>query len=439
MLKVTIIGGGSSYTPEIIEGFIKRHHELPITHIDLLDIEEGRYKVETVGALAKRMIAKSGLDIKVNITFNRRESLKGAAFVCSQMRVGMIPARIADEKLGNRYGMIGQETNGIGGFAKAMRTIPVTLDLCRDIEEICPDAWLINFTNPSGIITETVLKHTKVKVIGLCNVPVITQYGIEKMLGKGVQVQFAGLNHFIHAFHAWDNGKDRIQELLERICQGEEFELPKNLEKVEWLPEQLMQLGALPCGYHQYYYRQDDIELKEVKTKNYTPRAEVVQTVEQELFKLYEDPQLNVKPKQLEERGGAYYSDAACELISAIYNDKRILMHVNTANNGTISELPSDCAIEATSVITSCGAIPLNLEPIANPAIRGPLQLQKAFEELTVQAGVTGDYATALQALTINPLVRKGSVTKNILDEMLEIHSQYLPQFMKEKGPYQSH
>ncbi|SJN57867.1 putative 6-phospho-beta-glucosidase [Vibrio ruber DSM 16370] len=429
MLKITIVGGGSSYTPEIIEGFIKRYNELPITHIDLFDIEEGRYKVETVGALAKRMIKKSGLDIELNISFNRRASLSGASFVCSQMRVGMIPARIEDELLGHRYGMIGQETNGIGGFAKAMRTIPVTLDLCRDIEDICPDAWLINFTNPSGIITEAVLKHTNVKVIGLCNVPVITQYGIEELLGKNIQVQFAGLNHFIHAFHVWDNGKDRIKELLEKMCQGEDFELPKNLGKVEWVPEQLMQLGALPCGYHQYYYKQDDAELKELKCENYITRGEEVQAIETELFKLYEDLNLDVKPKQLEERGGTYYSDAACELISAIYNDKRTLMHVNVRNNGTISELPNDCAIEATSVITSCGAMPLNLEPIVNPAIRGTLQLQKAFEELTVKAGVTGDYATALQALTINPLVRKGTVTKEILDDMLEINSKYLPQF----------
>jgi 6-phospho-beta-glucosidase len=431
MLKITIIGGGSSYTPEIIEGFINRHSELPVTHIDLYDIEDGRYKVETVGALAKRMIEKSGLSIELNISFDRKKALQGASFVCSQMRVGMIPARIEDERLANRYGMIGQETNGIGGFAKAMRTIPVTLDLCKDIENICPDAWLINFTNPSGIITETVLKHTKVKVIGLCNVPVITQYGIEEILGKSVQVQFAGLNHFIHAFHVWDHGKDRIHELLEKMCSGEDFQLPKNLGQVKWLPEQLMQLGALPCGYHQYYYKQDDAEKKEMKADGHLTRGEEVQAIEDELFKLYEDVNLNIKPKQLEERGGTYYSDAACELISSIYNDKRNLMHVNIRNEGTISELPYDCAIEATSVITSCGAHPLNVARITNPAIRGTLQLQKAFEELTVMAGVTGDYATALQALTINPLVRKGSVTKDILDEMLKINAPYLPQFAK--------
>ncbi|MFM2484645.1 6-phospho-beta-glucosidase [Celerinatantimonas yamalensis] len=430
MLKIAIIGGGSSYTPEIVEGFINRYHELPITDIFLFDIEDGRYKVETVGAFAKRMIQKSGLPINLTVTFNRTEALEGASFVCSQMRIGMIPARIKDERLGHKYGMIGQETNGIGGFAKAMRTIPVTLDLCRDIEKICPDAWLINFTNPSGIITETVLKHTNVKVIGLCNVPVITQYGIEELLGEKVQVQFAGINHFIHAFHIWDSkGKDHIKEVINRMCEGDDFELPKNLGKVVWVPEQLKQLGAIPCGYHQYYYLQDDSEHKEMDSENFVTRGEEVQEIEKELFNLYEDINLDVKPKQLEERGGAYYSDAACELINGIYNNKGILMHVNTRNNGTISELPFDCAVEVTSLITSSGAHPLNVAPIENPAIRGTLQLQKAFEELTVKAGVEGDYGAALQALTINPLVRKGSITKTILDEMIEINKEYLPQF----------
>ncbi len=430
MLKIAIIGGGSSYTPEIVEGFIKRYHELPITDIFLYDIEEGRYKVETVGALAIRMIQKAGLPINITITFNRAEALEGASFVCSQMRVGMIPARIKDERLGHKYGMIGQETNGIGGFAKAMRTIPVTLDLCRDIEAICPNAWLINFTNPSGIITETVLKHTNVKVIGLCNVPVITQYGIEELLGKKVQIQFAGLNHFIHAFHIWDDiGKDHIKDVIDRMCSGDDFELPKNLGKVTWVPEQLKQLGAIPCGYHQYYYMQDEAEHKEMDAKDFITRGEEVQAIEKELFKLYEDINLAIKPKQLEERGGAYYSDAACELINSIYNNKGILMHVNTRNNGTISELPSDCAIEVTSLITASGAHPLNIPAIENPAIRGTLQLQKAFEELTVKAGVEGNYGAALQALTINPLVRKGHITKQILDEMIEINKEYLTQF----------
>lgn len=428
MLKIAIIGGGSSYTPEIIEGFIKRHHELPITDICLFDIEDGRYKVETVGALAKRMIEKAGVPINLTISFDRQEALQGASFVCSQMRVGMIPARIEDEKLGHKYGMIGQETNGIGGFAKAMRTIPVTLSLCKDIERICPDAWLINFTNPSGIITETVLKHTNVKVIGLCNVPIVTQFGIEELLGDKVQVQFAGLNHFIHAFHVWQNGKDRIGEVIDKLTGGEEIELPKNLGRVHWVPQQLKHLGAIPCGYHQYYYLHDDTLQKELG-EEFVPRGEAVQKIEAELFKLYEDVNLAIKPPQLEERGGAYYSDAACELINSIYNNKGTLMHVNTRNNGTISELPDDCAIEATSVITSSGAHPLNVAPITNPAIRGTLQLQKAFEELTVEAGVFGDYGAALQALTINPIVRKGSITIDILNEMLEINKRYLPQF----------
>ncbi len=431
MLKIVIIGGGSSCTPEIIEGFIKRYHELPVTEICLFDIEDGRYKVETVGAFARRMINRAGLPIVITISFDRLKALEGASFVCSQMRVGMIPARIEDEKLGHKYGMIGQETHGIGGFAQAMRTIPVTLSLCKDIERICPDAWLINFTSPSGIITETVLKHTKVKVIGLCNVPIATQFAIEQLLGKKVQIQFAGLNHFIHAFHVWDGGVDRIHDVIEHLINDGETKLPKSLGELSWVPKQLKHLGAIPCGYHQYYYLHDDTLQRELD-EDFVPRGEIVQEIEEELFRVYEDESLDViTPGLLEDRGGTHYSEAACKLINSIYNNKGTLMHVNILNNGTISELPDNCAIEATSVITSSGAHPLNVAPITNPAIRGTLQLQKAFEELAVEAGVFGDYGAALQALTINPIVRTGSITIDILDEMIEINRRYLPQFSK--------
>ncbi|MGL5622712.1 MAG: 6-phospho-beta-glucosidase, partial [Cetobacterium sp.] len=174
-LKIVTIGGGSSYTPEIIEGFIKRYKELPVSELWLVDIEEGKEKLEIVGNLAKRMVEQAGLKGKfdIHLTLDRREALKDADFVTTQFRVGLLEARIRDERIPLRYGMIGQETNGAGGFTKALRTIPVILDICKDITELCPNAWLVNFTNPSGMVTEAVIKYyPNIKIAGLCNVPI---------------------------------------------------------------------------------------------------------------------------------------------------------------------------------------------------------------------------------------------------------------------------
>jgi len=168
-LKIVVIGAGSSYTPELIEGVIKRSDELPVAQLWLLDIEEGREKVNIIAGLARRMIEKAGLTTQVEVTFDRRLALKNADFICSQFRAGCLEARIRDERISLKYGMIGQETNGLGGFANACRTIPITLEICKEIEELCPDAWLLNFTNPSGMVTEAVLKHTKVNAVGLCS------------------------------------------------------------------------------------------------------------------------------------------------------------------------------------------------------------------------------------------------------------------------------
>lgn len=218
MLKIVTIGGGSSYTPELIEGFIKRYDELPVTDIWLVDIEEGREKLEIVGSLAKRMVEKSGLPIKIHLSLNRREALKNADFVTTQIRVGLLDARIKDERIPLKYGVIGQETNGPGGLFKALRTIPVILDICKDMEELCPNAWLINFTNPAGIVTEAVLRHTSIKkVIGLCNLPIHTKINIAEMLGverERVQVQFAGLNHMVYGLNVYLEGTNVTKKYL---------------------------------------------------------------------------------------------------------------------------------------------------------------------------------------------------------------------------------
>lgn len=431
-IKLVTIGGGSSYTPELMEGFIKRYSELPIQEIWLVDIEDGQEKLNIVGSLAQRMWDATPYKVKVHTTLNRREALKDADFVTTQFRVGLLEARIKDERIPLLHGMLGQETNGAGGIFKAFRTIPVIGEIIKDMRDLCPDAWLINFTNPSGMITEAVIKHFNwKKCIGLCNVPTISMIAEPKAINRQpdeLTHQFAGLNHF-HWHRVSDNeGHDVTPELIEHVNQ-KNGGTPANIYQAEFPLELLHSINLLPCGYHRYYYMADEMlqhSLEEFKDGG--TRAEQVKETENELFAIYKNPTLHEKPAQLAKRGGAYYSDAACECINAIYNDKKIHMVVSTVNNGAISCLPDDSIVEISALISAKGAQPLvwNKMPASQ---KGLLQLMKAMEECVIQAALTGDYGMALEAFTINPLVKHGQAAIDVLNELLIAHEQYLPQF----------
>ncbi|EGQ9456400.1 TPA: 6-phospho-beta-glucosidase [Vibrio parahaemolyticus] len=432
-LKITIIGAGSSYTPELIEGLIKRNHELPIGELWLVDIEDGKEKVSIIGDLTRRMLAKNNLShIDVHVTLDRKPALKDADFVCSQFRAGCLEGRIRDERISLKYGMIGQETNGLGGFANACRTIPIALEICKEMEELCPDAWLLNFTNPSGMVTEAILKHTKVKAVGLCNVPVIMQKGIAQMLGADEQdfvLQVAGLNHFIWARQILHEGRDKLQEVVEEILSGNDPLVPQNIPPFEWPTELLRNMGMIPCAYLRYYYTSEDIMKQEIEEANGEgTRGEVVKEMEKRLFDIYRNPELNEKPTELEKRGGQYYSEAACELMSSIYNDKRTIMHVNTRNNGAIAGLPDDCTVEVSCMITKSGPVALNVAPFPTDTLR-LIQLMKDFESLTVEAAVTGNRNAAHRALILNPLVTTGTILEQALEETIQANLDYMPQF----------
>lgn len=433
-LKIATIGGGSSYTPEIIEGFINRKltGELPIKDIYLVDIEEGREKLEIVGSLAKRMVQKAGAGINIHLTFDRNEALDGADFVTTQFRVGLLDARIRDEKIPLRYNLIGQETTGAGGFANAQRTIPVILDICRDMKRLCPDAWLINFTNPSGMITEAVLKNTDTKVLGLCNVPIGMVSAVAKLYDISmdrIYIEFAGLNHLVWGRKIYKDGIDVTKEVIEMVKTTVRSLAMKNVQEVKWPDEFLDALGVLSCSYHRYYYMKDEM-LDQCKKDAATigTRGEVVKKLEGELMELYKDPSLAIKPPQLAKRGGAHYSEAAVNLINSIYNDKKDIQVVNTRNNGTISDLPDNVAIECNCVIDKHGAQPIGIGHLQT-SIRGLTQQIKSYEELTVEAGVTGDYGTALNALTLNPLVGDAVKAKLVLDDIIKENKEYLPQY----------
>ncbi|MCR2804493.1 6-phospho-beta-glucosidase [Paenibacillus soyae] len=427
-LKIAVIGGGSSYTPEIVEGFIKRYNEMPIKELWLVDIEQGRRKLEIVGELAKRMVEQSGLPIDVRLTLDRREAIAGADFVTTQMRVGLLEARKRDEHIPIKHGVIGQETTGPGGMFKALRTVPVILDICKDIEELAPDAWLLNFTNPAGIVTEAVQKHSKVKTVGLCNSPInfykylAREYGVTE---RDVLPEFVGINHLHWVTAAYVNGEDKLPEL---IGAGKEY-TASNVTALDWDADFLRSLGAIPTYYLRYFYMTDKMyaDMKESLEKNGT-RADVVSRVEAELFELYQDVNLKEKPKQLEQRGGAYYSEAAVNLMHALYTDKSDIQTLNVRNEGIIPFLPADASIEVNCVVTAQGPIPIPPRNVPEQ-IKGLLHAVKTYESLTIEAAITGDRGIALQALVHHPLVPSVSVAKTLLEEMLEANKDYLPKF----------
>ena len=431
-IKIVTIGGGSSYTPELIEGFIKRYDELPIKEMWLVDIEAGKEKLDIIGAMAQRMWDNSKYSVKVTTTLNRREALVDADFVTTQFRVGLLQARIKDERIPLLHGMLGQETNGAGGILKAFRTIPVIGEIVADMKELCPDAWLINFTNPSGIITEAIIKHFGWKrCIGLCNVPEISMMKEPAIIDKelnDLNFRFVGINHF-HWHKVFDESGDELTGQIIDHLNDDENGTPANIYKEDFPLEMLRSINSIPCGYHRYYYMSKEMLEHSLEEFNQGgTRAEQMYAVEKELFELYKDPGLKIKPPQLETRGGAYYSNAACECISAIQNNERIHMVVCTQNNGAISCLEPDSIIEVSSILSANGA-----EPIACGALKssqkGLLQLMKAMEECVIDAAITGDYGVALEAFTINPLIESGKEARLILDELLVSHEAYLPQF----------
>lgn len=430
-IKIVTIGGGSSYTPELVEGFIKRHKELPVKELWLVDIEEGKHKLEIVGNLAKRMVKKAGVDMEVNLTLDRREALKDADFVTTQLRVGLLDARIKDERIPLSHGVIGQETNGAGGLFKALRTVPVVLDIIKDIEELCPNAWLVNFTNPTGVISEAVFKYTNFRrYIGLCNVPIGVKNGMADILEvekDRVEMDFAGLNHMVYALNVRLDGKDITKEAIEKFVTSSLT--MQNIKDIPLNADFVRALGVIPCPYHKYYYKHKEMLEEELEGfKDGKTRGETVKALEDDLFELYKDENLAVKPPQLEKRGGAYYSDAACNLINSIYNDKKDIQVVNTLNNGAIRDFREDSAAEMSCVITNEGPKPLSVGYLP-VAVSGLVTEIKSFEILAAKAAVEGDYNAALQALCINPLIPSDDLAKTILDEMMEAHKEYLPQF----------
>jgi 6-phospho-beta-glucosidase len=417
-VKIAVVGGGSTYTPELVEGLIQAAAGLRLACVSLMDIDPERLTV--VAGFCERMRAHAGAPFRLEATGSLDASLEGADFVLTQVRVGGQRGRHLDTRLGLDHGLIGQETTGVGGFAKALRTVPVMLEVCRRMAERCPAAWLINFTNPSGLVTEALLKHGRERVIGLCNIPLNLRMDIARLLGvepARVQLDYLGLNHLSWVRRVLLDGQDVLPRALEQFTgAGRPANIP---EELDYPPEFVRALGLLPSSYLRYYYlpRRALAELL-ARPKS---RAEEVMQVEAELLRTYRDPTQRTKPAALEKRGGAYYSRAAVELVQALAGDRGERHVLNVRNAGALACLPPEVVVELECRVDARGAIPL---PVAapGPEIRGLLQHVKAYEELAVEAAVRGSRRQAILALANHPLVGDAELAVLLVDEIARVH-----------------
>ncbi len=424
-ITVAVIGSGSTYCPELVDGFLKAKDSLKLKKISFMDIDERKRTI--VGDLCVRMLKNAECDCEVVFTDDLDTALEGADFVVTQIRVGKLPCRHLDESIPKKYNLIGQETTGIGGFFKAQRTIPVIKHICDRIEAICPDAWLINFTNPSGIITEFILNNTNVKNIGLCNVPIDMLDDIKEIVGEDSDITYVGLNHLSWITSVKKDGKELLGSMID---EGFSPKVMANIKDDGFSIDCLRTIQAIPSSYLQYYYcREAKLQHQNEGEKT---RAQVCMEIEEQLLEMYQNEEIVTKPALLDKRGGHKYSLAAVSLIDSLANDKRDVHVVNIKNNGTLPFMADDDIVEIAAVIGSDGATPVPVTEPINDHVVGLMRVVKTYEKYAVEAGITGSDEAALNALMVHPLCGDFAQSKACFEEMKAAHKQYLPQFFKD-------
>ncbi|MBB5084440.1 6-phospho-beta-glucosidase [Nonomuraea endophytica] len=415
-MKLAVVGGGSTYTPELIDGFARLRDDLPITEIALIDPHAER--LELVAGVSRRMLARSGHPAKVVATSSVEEGVAGAQAVLFQLRVGGQAARNVDETLPLQCGCVGQETTGAGGLAKALRTVPVVLDLAERVREHAPDAWIVDFTNPVGIVTRALLDAGH-RAIGLCNVAIGFQRTFASHLGVEpgrVSLGHVGLNHLTWERAVYLDGEDVLPRLLAE--HGEEI-----ADSIGLPVELFARLGVVPSYYLRYFYAHD-IVVAEQRTK--PSRADEVAAMEAQLLEMYADPAVDTKPELLGKRGGAFYSEAAVALIASLLGDRGDVQVVNTRNAGTLPFLPDEAVIEVPATITAAGAAPLPIDPL-DPLYSGLIANVSAYESLALDAAIHGGADRVRNALLAHPLIGQEAIAGELTDLLLEANAAHLP------------
>jgi 6-phospho-beta-glucosidase len=410
-MKLAVIGAGSTYTPELVSGLMRERERIAIDQLVLHDVNAERLAI--VGGMAERMLARQGFAGRLELSRELDVALDGANAILLQIRVGGQAARLHDETTPALCGCIGQETTGAGGLAKAMRTVPVVLEIAQRARELAADgAWIVDFTNPVGIVTRALLDEGH-RAIGLCNVAINFQRQIAAHLevaSERVLVDQVGLNHLTWIRSVWLDGSDVLAVVLDRFGDdlAEEIALPRQL---------LDDLGAIPSYYLRYFYAERAVIEKQ---RHEQPRAAVVAEIEQGLLDLYRDPRVDTKPELLEQRGGAFYSEAATQLLAALFSDSGETLVVDTRNGETLAGLAADDVVELPARVDASGATPLPQRPLA-PELLGLVQHVAAYERIAARAARSGDNDLARMALLTNPLVREYALAGELLGQLRDV------------------
>lgn len=402
-MKICVIGGGSTYTPELIEGFINIQAQIQLEELWLLDLKHNEHKFGIVADFARRMVQKAHCGLALHSTFVPQEAMEGADVIIHQFRAGGLPGRIADETIPLGYDLIGQETTGMGGMACALRAFPILEQYVELAKRVSNQAWIINFSNPSGLLTEFIRNYLQYeRTIGLCNYPINVLRSLQSLFAcqqQDISVKYYGLNHLSWIEQVMIRGVDRTADLWQGLRLN-----PKNISDVPFPPEFLEQLGLLPNPYLKYFYMTDTmLQQQRDAQQAQGSRGEVVQAIETELLNLYADPRLDHKPPQLEQRGGALYSTAAAELIHDLVTDACTTHIINIRNNGAIQDLPDDYVMEIPATITRQGPAPLVLGT-SHKAVSGLITTIKNFERLTIEGYLQKSEDLIRQAMLIHPL-----------------------------------
>lgn len=425
-MKFAIVGAGSSYTPELIEEMAVRRDSLPVKELVLYDINEQRLGI--MEGFCRRFADKLGMkDLKIRSTTVMEDALEGAAFVDTQIRVGGNTQRVKDEKIPLRYGLVGQETTGAGGMMKAFRTIPVMLEVARCMEKVSPDGWLINYTNPTGLVTEAVTRYTKANIAGFCSGGIFPKMWAKQALGIGytgkdynrVQYDYIGLNHMNFISNITIDGRPATQEEFMAMAQANGHDVDPELSRL---------LGVLTSPYLQYFYH-TSARVNKLKNQPQT-RGEYVQDLEKEVFAAYADQNNADKPAALAKRGGGGYSEVAMDFVNAVYNNDDTEQVVNVPNNGAIPFLPDSAVVEINCLVNRRGMSPIHKSADKIPPMCwGLIAAVKNYEQLAVEAAMEGSITKMKWALLAHPLVREYELVEKLVPELLEANKEFLPQF----------
>ena len=419
-MKLAVIGGGSTYTPELVAGLARERERIGIRELVLQDIDPERREV--VGGLAERMLGAAGYDGRLEVTDDLDRAVEGASFVLVQLRVGGQAARLGDETFPLACGCIGQETTGAGGLAKALRTVPVVLEIAARVAELGDDAWIVDFTNPVGIVTRA-LRDGGHRAVGLCNVAIGIQRAIARMVDvapEQVFVDQVGLNHLTWVRSVLIDGREAMPELLAE--HGDEL-----AEQAGQPRAVLEELGAIPSYYLHYFYFHDRVLAEQ---RDGVPRAARVAEIERDLLELYRDPSLTTKPKLLEQRGGAFYSEAATQLVASLSAGDADVQVLDVRNEGALPGLADDDVVELPARIELAGPVPLPQPPLA-PELLGLVQHVAAYERLAAAAAIAGDRTLVHKALLAHPLIGQVPHADELVDALLASGAEHLLQFQR--------